>query len=188
MSSYTPFYQRFPSLDGADAQWAVDNYATLSDAEPGPDRVAELLKWFANHGSERTYAPDFQWYLASPFTTADPDEGALRRDVNTLLEEYLTSRGVIVYCPCSFSNVAVLHPEGPYTHGLLKLKHCDGLIVAELPGVESSVGVAMELAVAYSRGIPTVRWPMSMFPDDARGLLLAANYHAETSSPRHPAS
>ena len=174
MSSYTPFYQRFPALDGADAAWAVEQYDTLAEAEPGVDRVAGLLKWFASHGSERTYGPDFQWYLASPFTSADPAEAAARRDANTLLEEYLTAQGVIVYCPCSFSNVAVLHPEGPYTHGLLKLKHCDGLIVAELPGAEASVGVAMELAVAYSRGIPAVRWPEEMFPEEVRQLLRTA--------------
>lgn len=112
------------------------------------------------------------WYLASPYTGhPDGQEEAFRQAA--LAAAWCVRRRVSVFCP-----VVHLHPVAtiggldPLDHSIWipmdrPLMHrCDGMLILQIPGWNSSKGVNIESEVFRSRGLPIefLQWPL---PEEA---------------------
>lgn len=100
------------------------------------------------------------FYLASPYTSADPLVREARYHQALDAAAVILSQGAYVYSPIAHTHpIATRHdlPKGfefwaGYDHALID--RCDALLVLEADGCSESVGVTAEIAYARSRRIP----------------------------------
>jgi Domain of unknown function (DUF1937) len=100
-------------------------------------------------------------YLATPYSHADEEVKERRFKEASTMAAQLMEAGYLVFCPIAHS-----HPIEYYGMPDLKsgdwwlrqdfaiLKHCDILMVYEMPGWNISYGVKKEIEFAKEHGIP----------------------------------
>ena len=100
-------------------------------------------------------------YLATPYSHADEEVKERRFKEASAMAAQLMEAGYLVFCPIAHS-----HPIEYYGMPDLKsgdwwlrqdfaiLKHCDILMVYEMPGWNISYGVKKEIEFAKEHGIP----------------------------------
>lgn len=100
-------------------------------------------------------------YLAAPYTHPDPEVRAERYRVISKFAAELMLGGTVVYSPISHGHAIEMEHGGPMgTHAFWLpqcfgiLRHCSELLVLRLPGWDKSVGVAAEIDLAQTLGIP----------------------------------
>ena len=119
--------------------------------------MSEELKKFMESKRE----PGSLWYIASPYSHPHPEVvkariRELKECVAYVIENF---RFAVPFSPVLYthslqeSGVVGSPPEGWYAFDLAFLRKADRLIVLELEGWESSIGVALEIAFAQSRGM-----------------------------------
>lgn len=101
------------------------------------------------------------YYLASPFTNADPRIQESNRIWVSRKAGELIEKGIYVISPIAH-NLAVIKETGAMgtgwdkwrEHDLAILRKCDKVLVLKLPGWEQSVGVTDEVKIAKELNIP----------------------------------
>ena len=119
--------------------------------------MSEELKKF----TESKRGPGSLWYIASPYSHPDPKVvearvQELKECVTSMIENYSSAvpfSPVLYTLSLQESGLVGSPPEGWYAFDLAFLRKADRLIVLELEGWESSIGVALEIAFAQSRGL-----------------------------------
>ena len=96
-------------------------------------------------------------YFAAPFYSEDESIRYLRiRAIEMIVSKYI-SLGKVCFSPITYTshfNETSNPPQGWYAFDLNFLKVCSALVVITLKGWKSSKGVQMEIASAYTLGIP----------------------------------
>lgn len=93
------------------------------------------------------------YYLASPYTHPDEATRMSRFEAVSKLAADLLTVGVFTFSPIAYSHPMVKY-QLPSDWGFWEeydtvfLQRCDGLIVLQLPGWETSVGVQAEIRIA----------------------------------------
>ena len=118
--------------------------------------MLEELKKFTESKRE----PGSLWYIASPYSHPDPKVvearvRELKECVASMIENYSAAVpfSPVLYTLSLQESGLESPPEGWYAFDLAFLRKADRLIVLELEGWESSIGVALEIAFAQSRGL-----------------------------------
>ena len=119
--------------------------------------MSEELKKF----TESKRVPGSLWYIASPYSHPDPKVvearvRELKECVTSMIKNYSSAvpfSPVLYTLSLQESGLVGSPPEGWYAFDLAFLRKADRLIVLELEGWESSIGVALEIAFAQSRGL-----------------------------------
>ena len=100
------------------------------------------------------------YYIASPYSDSDPKVQQQRVvDVTKAVKHIaLNWNGVVPFSPVLYTSTLVDEgledvPGGWYHFGLYFLQKADCLMVLELDGWASSIGIAIEIAFAESRGL-----------------------------------
>lgn len=100
-------------------------------------------------------------YLASPYTSGNPDVVAERVRLFALTAAELERSGKVHVLSAMYNHLLVMHAADlPTTwdfwksYSLTMLSKCDVLYVLRTPGWDSSTGVAGEIQFANERGIP----------------------------------
>jgi len=99
------------------------------------------------------------WYIASPYSHPDPEVVKKRvkgvtQAVKAIIEN---NRAVVPFSPILYADRIQqdVTPEmGWYAFDLPFLARADRLIVLQLQGWETSMGITMEIAFALGKGIP----------------------------------
>lgn len=118
--------------------------------------MSEELRKF----TEARREPGSLWYIASPYSHPDPEVVEARvRELKECVAHMIENFSFAVpFSPVLYthslqeSGVVGAPPAGWYAFDLAFLRKADRLIVLELEGWETSVGVAIEIAFAQSRG------------------------------------
>jgi len=107
------------------------------------------------------FSPDFVnprrdrlYYLASPFTGHDPEAIF---ELNAKAMTYLLEQGYYVFSPILHTYVIAEASDQHWfwlNQDFVILKRCDGLIILDIEGWESSQGVQEELAIASAKEMP----------------------------------
>lgn len=99
------------------------------------------------------------WYLASPYSHADPLVRAARYRAACQATAALLRAGVVVFSPIAHSHALVeygLPSDWSFWERLDRayLERCDQLVVLMLAGWQTSVGVQAEIRIADELGMP----------------------------------
>lgn len=121
--------------------------------------------------AERRY-----YYLASPFTAYPHGHEKAVEHVSIIASWLMDCYNLPIFCPVAHSAplVAARNTLGKRPHQfwmnqcLPLVRQSSGLIVAELPGWDSSRGVADEIACAETHGIPVTRIAVELEDFDLR--------------------
>lgn len=107
------------------------------------------------------------YYIASPYTHSDSKVQAQRvSDVAKVVKHIaLEWKGIVPFSPVLYTSTLVCDgmqdvPGGWYHFDLSFLRKADVLMILELEGWESSIGIAIEKAFAESRGLRIVRYTL----------------------------
>lgn len=119
--------------------------------------MSEELRKFTEFKRE----PGSLWYIASPYSHPDPKvvEARIRELKECVAYVIENFHFAVPFSPVLYthsiqeSGIVVSPPEGWYAFDFAFLRKADRLIVLELEGWETSVGVALEIAFAQSRGM-----------------------------------
>lgn len=101
------------------------------------------------------------FYLAGPYTCANPDVTQARYDKLCSIAVDLMRHGIDVYSPVIYGHNLVKMGLPAYFDRwkefcLPMLKNCQALIVVKIDGWEASSGVALEIEFAKANGIPVL--------------------------------
>lgn len=136
----------------------------LKDAIAGTatiEEAAEIIEFVYAATAARTRSqPAPIYYLASPYTHADPERRLRRYRAACRAAAYFIERGLIVYSPIAHGHAVACDGRPLATdfefwqkHCLAMLGRCDGMLVLTLEGWKESRGVQAEIAEAKRLGI-----------------------------------
>lgn len=128
----------------------------------------ELTKFVTNEASLGSF-----YYIASPYTHPDPKVQQQRvADVAKAVKHIaLEWNGIVPFSPILYTSTLVADglenvPGGWYHFDLSFLRKADCLMVLQLEGWESSIGIAIEIAFAEARGMRIVRYTLEELLSD----------------------
>ena len=112
-------------------------------------------------------------YLAAPYVHEDSSIVIDRVRKCNAAAKYLVSLGIPAFSPCTYTsqwtgqalNNGFMPPQSWLAFDSAFLINSDVLVIYMLPGVENSVGVAFELAMAREIGIPIFRLEERYLPE-----------------------
>lgn len=99
-------------------------------------------------------------YLASPYSHADPAVMEERFDAACRAAGSLIASGLVVYSPIAHTHPIAVRVDLPRAWDFWQkfdttiIGRCSALVVLMLPGWNESRGVAAEIAIAVSLGLP----------------------------------
>ena len=105
------------------------------------------------------FDPEDLTYLASPYTSDDPQVTEARRYASTLAASVMINQGATLFSPLSYEEPMLraglfMSADEWYAFDLRILRKCDSLTVLTIPGWEESHGIKLEIKEARKIGIP----------------------------------